>query len=137
MAFLRQLQHSQHVLGDGRIHAPQLGRVPPAVLLGVVLGQQEIGDGPRLSRVAFRDLAQAPQRIKRGWFRCPGDCCLGDLGMLSRIMETIQRIPMALQVLAYWKAHVKRGPRYADFDVRRFLLLGMSTTRIQEGIGNE
>ena len=58
MAVLCQLQHGQHVLGDGRIHAPQLGRVPPAVLFGVVLRQQEIRDAPRLARVAFRNLAQ-------------------------------------------------------------------------------
>ena len=53
VAVFCQLQHGQHVLGDRRIHIPQVGRVPPAVLFGVVPGEQEICDAPGLAGVGF------------------------------------------------------------------------------------
>jgi len=55
VAVFCQLQHGQHVLGDRRIHIPQVGRVPPAVLFGVVPGEQEICDAPGLAGIAFRN----------------------------------------------------------------------------------
>jgi hypothetical protein len=57
-----EVQGGEHIVGDLRIDAPKVGRVPAAVFGGVMPCQQEVCHAPGLSGIAPGDVKQPRKR---------------------------------------------------------------------------